>query len=175
MEKYFGKNIHDFYYLVTFNVITNLVVGYLLDNYQLMINEFLFTFMYVYCKREPDNIVNFWGFAIKTSNFPWVLLGVSLITGQDIFKILAGYAVGHLYDFLKYTLPDAFGYQLLETPNWFRRLVNWIAEKVSHINYRPQGQANNVRNVRGNDAAEEFRNARQFQAFRGQGMRLGGN
>ena len=132
--------------------------------------------MYILCKREPDNIVNFWGFAIKMKNFPWVLLGFSLLTGNDIFKILSGYAVGHLYEFLKYILPDQYGYKILDTPNWFRRVVNWVARQI--ISYQaapPQRQWNNVRNMREADPAEEFRNAPGgFAAFRGRGQRLGG-
>lgn len=141
-----------------------------------MIQEFLFACLYIFSKREPENIVNFWGFAIKSSTFPWVLLGVSLLTGQDIFKILAGYAVGHLYEFLKYILPEQFGYRILDTPQWFRSLVNWIAAQISNVkgDNRPQQQANFIRGMHGQDAAEEFKNADNFRAFRGRGMRLGG-
>lgn len=131
--------------------------------------------MYVYCKREPDGIVNLWGFAIKTSNLPWVLLGLGVITGQNILQNLAGYAVGHLYDFLKYILPDTFGYNILETPNWFKSVVDFIHSMVTTVKDRaPQPQTNNVRNLN-NDAGEEFNNAPRFRAFRGPGMRLGGD
>lgn len=121
----------------------------------------------------PDGIVNFWGFAIKTGYLPWVLLGITLITGQDMLKILAGYAVGHLYEFLKIILPEHYGYNLLFTPNWFKRIVNWIAAQILSYTNPPQRQMNNVRNL-GEDPANEFNNAPAFAAFRGRGVRLGG-
>jgi hypothetical protein len=172
-ERYFNKNIHDFYYLILFVMVSNLSVGYLLDKYQLLINEFLYALMYIICKREPENIVNFWGFKIKMSMFPWVLLGLSVVTGQDIFKVLSGYAVGHLYEFLKFTLKDTYGYKILDTPDWFKRVVNWIASKLFQINNKPQRMANNIRDVN-RDPAQEFNNADRFNAFRGAGVRLGG-
>lgn len=155
----------------------NLLLGFVLDSYQMMAQEFLFAFLYIFCKRQPDNIISFWGFKFKTSTFPWVLLAFSLLTGSNIFKILAGYAVGHLYEFLKHILPKEHGYDLLFTPLWFKKVVNWIAGKI--ISFQappPQRQWNNVRDLNQDDPGQEFQNARQdgFAAFRGRGVRLGG-
>lgn len=126
------------------------------------------------CKREPENIVNFWGFAIKMSMFPWVLLGLTVFTGQDFFKVIVGYAVGHVYEFLKFSLPDTFGHRILETPKWFISLVNWINNKISG-KIQQNRQMNNIRNVRGeDDPAQEFNNADRFRAFGGAGARVGG-
>mmetsp|Transcript_5456 Transcript_5456/g.6203 ORF Transcript_5456/g.6203 Transcript_5456/m.6203 type:complete len:242 (-) Transcript_5456:5-730(-) len=176
LEKLYAKNIHAFYYLISFTIVSHLLLGFLLDSYQVLTQEFLFTMLYIFCKREPENIVNFWGFAIKTGNFPWVLLGFSLLIGNDIFKILAGYAIGHLYMYLKYILPDHYGYKLMETPLWFKKVVNWVAGKIAGYQaVRPQRQWNNVRDLNNQDPAEEFNNAQGgFAAFGGRGVRLGG-
>ena len=173
IERHFGPRIHDFYYCIIFVAFMNILIGYLMDNYTILIHEFLYALLYIVCKREPDNIVNFWGFKIKMSTFPWVLLGLSLITGQDIFKVLAGYAVGHTYEFLKFTLKDTYGYKILDTPLWFVNFVNWVAQKLFQVYNRPQRQANNIRDIN-RDPAEDFKQAERFNAFRGAGVRLGG-
>jgi hypothetical protein len=127
----------------------------------------------VFCKRQPDGQVNIWGFAIKTGNLPWVLLFMSLITGSDMIKILTGYAIGHLYEFLKTILPETYGYDLLFTPNWFKRIFSWVAGQILSYTNPPQRQMNNVRNMN-EDPGQQFNNAGAFAAFRGRGVRIGG-
>uniref|UniRef100_A0A7S3JMZ5 Derlin n=1 Tax=Euplotes harpa TaxID=151035 RepID=A0A7S3JMZ5_9SPIT len=154
----------------------NLGVGYLMGTHQLLMIEFLLTFLYVFSKREPNNIVNFWGFQIKLRNFIWVLMVLSLIMGQDIMKSVVGYLVGHLYVFLKFYLPETPEYRknLLETPRWFVKLVNWINFKITGRDNRPRPQMNNVRNVN-NEPAAPAEGSSNYSAFRGRGMRLGGD
>ena len=175
LERYFGKHIPDFYYMVLFVMICNHLIGFLLNSYMVLWQEFLYALLYIACKREPDSIVNFWGFAIKMSNFPWVLIIFSILIGQDILRLLSGYAAGHLYEFLKFILKDTYGYRILDTPAWFQRFCFWTHWKINEYSGQPQprAQLNNMRNPN-NDPAQEFHNA-NFRAFRGGGVRLGGN
>jgi len=78
---------------------------------------------YVWCKLEPDAMVSLWGCPIKAANLPWVLLGLSLLTGGDPFKDLIGVAAGHTFIYLKLILPQSHGYNLLTTPRWTETLV----------------------------------------------------
>jgi len=44
------------------------------------------------------------------------------------YKIISGYTIGHLYDYLKYIMPETLGYNLLETPSVF----NWMVDKMEN-------------------------------------------
>jgi len=85
--------------------------------------------MYVWCKLQPDMQVSIWGFPVKSGNLPWVLLGMSILTGGDPFKDLIGIASGHTYIYIKTILPLSHGYNMLKTPKlfeeWVRRLEVW--------------------------------------------------
>lgn len=60
---------------------------------------------------------------MKSSNLPWVLVLLSVLTGGDPFKDLIGIAAGHTYIFLKTILPRSHGYDLLKTPKFIIKLV----------------------------------------------------
>ena len=93
--------------------------------------------MYIYCRREREDRVEIFGLAIQTRYFPWVWVVVSKISGYQIIKIIAGYTIGHLYDYLKYIMPETFGYNVLKTP----QILNWVVEVMKN---RPPQQAEEV-------------------------------
>lgn len=144
IEKYYQKRVHDFYYMLFFVVSWHLFLGFLLDTYQDMMTEFLCTLMYIYCRREREDTVQVFGVLIKALYFPWVWIVLWKISGYPIIKIVAGYTIGHLYDYLKFTLPSSFGYNVLKTPNWFKWLVSKIATRLLKIRKLQQQQANEV-------------------------------
>lgn len=92
---------------------------------------FKFSVLYVFCKNEPDRPMSIWGFPVTSGNLPWVLVVLSILTGGDPFTILIGIAAGHTYIFLKITLPNSHGYNLLKTPSLFERLVNEIIRRTN--------------------------------------------
>jgi Derlin-2/3 len=84
---------------------------------------FVFSILYVWCKNEPEGQVSLWGFPVEKENLPWALLLMSVLTGGSPFDDLIGIAVGHTYIFLKMTLPNSHGYDLLKTPSFLQRIV----------------------------------------------------
>jgi len=74
LEKYYADKIHEFYYIVFLNCVTHLIVGWILGTYHAMLPQFCMTCLYVFCKKEPDQKVNIWGFAFRSANLPWVHL-----------------------------------------------------------------------------------------------------
>ncbi|CAI2378880.1 unnamed protein product [Moneuplotes crassus] len=180
LEKEFGNNIYDFYYLVCFTMISHLVSGLLLGIYPMMAEQFCYTFLYIYCKRQPDNTMSFFGFQIQSKNFPWVIMVVHILFGVDYLKFIAGYGSGHLYEFLTTTLPQEKGIKILDTPRWFKGAVSWVSENIFSNNKPPQQfQSNNMRNLRdlrSDNQNQQANNASSsgFAAFRGKGVRLGG-
>ena len=75
-EEYFSERLHDFYYLMTLAAVFHYIVGYIMDMHSFMLPQFVMTFLYVYCKKEPDNKVNIWGFVFRSANLPWVHLAL---------------------------------------------------------------------------------------------------
>lgn len=145
IENYYRRRIHDFYYMLFFVFICHTILGWVLETSEDMMTEFLCTLMYIYCRREPEDNVQVFGVLIQTKYFPWIWIVLCKLSGYEIIKIVAGYTVGHLYDYLRFILPETFGWNWLETPNWFKWAVNKVAAKMHKMRERPQQQANEVR------------------------------
>lgn len=90
---------------------------------------FKFSVLYVFCKNEPDRPMQIWGFPVTSGNLPWVLLAFSILTGGDPFNDLIGIAAGHSYVFLKTTLPNSHGIDLIKTPSLIEKLVNEVIRR----------------------------------------------
>ena len=141
-----------------------MLLGWLYGEYYVLTDEFLLALLYIWCKNNPNVPVNVWGFRVMSASLPWVFLLIRLLTGADIFKSLIGVAVGHLYIFLKITLPTTYGRRYLETPEFFKQFCVFVESKISgggrpnaaprpgNVNPAPQGG---------------------FRAFGGRGQRLG--
>jgi hypothetical protein len=61
-----------------------------------------------------------------SGNLPWVLVGLSIVTGGDPFHDLIGIAAGHTYIYLKEVLPVTYGYNILKTPKFIENWVNYL-------------------------------------------------
>lgn len=92
---------------------------------------FKFSVLYVYCKNDPERPMQLWGFPVTSGNLPWVLVVFSILTGGDPFNNLIGIAAGHTYIFLKITLPNSHGYNLLKTPAFIEKIVNNIIARAA--------------------------------------------
>ena len=121
-------------------------------------------------------MVSLWGCPIKASNLPWVLLGLSLLTGGDPFKDLIGIAAGHTFIYLKLILPQSHGYNILNTPRWAENLVKRLTLWANNGRAPPStfGMGGRIDTGAQADRPAAGGGAR-FSAFGGSGVRLGGN
>lgn len=115
-EEHFKTKYADFVVLILFSMFAVCFYAYIYGDYMILHQPFVFALMYIWCKLEPDQQISLWGFPVKSSNLPWVLVLLSVLTGGDPFKDLIGIAAGHTYIFLKMILPNSHGYNLLKTP-----------------------------------------------------------
>jgi len=98
------------------------------SRWPLMGSAMVFTILYTWSKRNPNDPVSFFGF--KTSGFylPWVLFLFHVLVGASIEMDLIGIAVGHLYYFIQCELPytgTVFeGKRLLATPQWLTNALD---------------------------------------------------
>ena len=137
-----------------------------------LMNPFVFSVLYVWCKNEPDRQVSLWGIPVSSGNLPWALLVFSVLTGGSPFNDLIGIAAGHTYIFLKMTLPVTHGYDLLKTPKFFENFINGLVRRAFG-NTRVRNLAGERVNPNENPMPGNFGGA-AFRAFGGRGMRLGG-
>ena len=79
------------------------------------------TVLYIFCKKNPDDRVNVWGFVFRSANLPWVHLLMSLLMGGDVISMMIGIGVGHLWIFCDDTLPETHNIYITGTPKWFIR------------------------------------------------------
>ena len=133
LEKDYSGRKHDYYWILFCCALLHFFVGWLLGSYSVLLQPMLGSVLYIFCKKNPDEWVNVWGFIFRSANLPWVHLIMSVLMGGDFFSMLTGIAVGHLWIFLDDTLPETHNIVVTSTPKWFAWLVNWIAIKVDNL------------------------------------------
>ncbi|TNV71827.1 hypothetical protein FGO68_gene14172 [Halteria grandinella] len=141
----------------------------------ILMTAFVFSVLYVWCKNEPDRQVSLWGIPVQTGNLPWALLLMSILTGGSPFDDLIGIAAGHTYIFLKMTLPNSHGYDLIKTPKFLENFVMKLVlqARAAQGNARVHNMAGERINV-GPQHNQGAANGAQFRAFAGRGVRIGG-
>ncbi|EAS04019.3 derlin-2 protein (macronuclear) [Tetrahymena thermophila SB210] len=146
-------------------VMTFLSIAGLIFSTPFLCSTLLFAFIYIWCKRQPFETVQFFfGLKFKSGYFPYILMGLHLILGQSIISDLIGVAAGHGYVFFKYIYPVSSGKDFLRTPRFFTSFVNKYISKTQAHNYQ------NPNNQQQNNQGQQGFNFRQFQ---GQGVRIG--
>jgi len=166
LEKFFSPNrIPEFIWLIIVNMIFILVISILFDRYQYMGTQLTFAILYIWCKKEPMERIQFmFGFVFNSAYLPWAIMAYSVITGGNVIADLIGIASGHLYIFLKDVLPASpYKYNFLKTPAFFERFVNKYYAMPNNNYQQAGGQANAGPGVR----------FPGFRHFGGRGVRLG--
>ena len=110
----------------------------------------IFSFIYTWSRYEPEVLVNFfWGFQVKAVHFPFVLIGLSFLFKMPILTCLIGLVVGEAFYWLKESAPQDYGYDLLSTPGFFEKLINYLYTVRANQGNRPNpGNPNIGPNVR---------------------------
>ena len=85
---------------------------------QVMSEPILYYILYVWSRKEPDTVVNMWGFKFKGLYLPWVYMALRVLMGGGITHMLVGVGVGHVYYFLVDVVPNTHGTSLIITPIW---------------------------------------------------------
>jgi len=151
-ETFFKNRYPDFACMVAFLMFATMVFSWIYGSHFIMHEPFIFAMMYVWCKLEPEVMVQLYFIPVQSANLPWVLMLLSVITGGDPFKDLIGIASGHLYIYLTLVLPNTHGYNLLKTPRLFHKLIDMM-EKYANGGRAPS----NVRGFFGNNSGNSGR------------------
>lgn len=115
-----GGGTADYVFAMIFAMIMHLVTYPFLTSYvgPLFGTNLIFFVMYIWSKRFPNEQVNVWFIPVQSLYLPFVLLGFRLFTGQPVFQIAHGMAIGHLYYFLADIVPLVYGKNVLNTPQF---------------------------------------------------------
>merc|ERR1739845_212769 len=89
-----------------------------LESY-LYTSAMIYMVLYVWSRRHQQSQVSFWGFPVKAMHLPFVLAGFALFTGGDVFSILHGIFIGHVYYFMVDVAPRMYGRDFITTPKFF--------------------------------------------------------
>ena len=93
---------------------------------QVMAEPILYYILYVYSRKEPDTILNMWGFKFKALYSPWVYMGLRVLMGGGITHMLVGAGVGHVYYFFVDVVPNVHGTSLIRTPEWCVKVIERV-------------------------------------------------
>eukprot|EP01069_Polyplicarium_translucidae_P006812 Polyplicarium_translucidae@DN3025_c0_g1_i11.p2 len=70
-----------------------------------LFHALLFAVIYYGCRREPAQPVNIYGFVMSAYQFPFALMLLHFLMGNDIIVDLLGLASGHTYFYLREVMP----------------------------------------------------------------------
>mmetsp|Transcript_9459 Transcript_9459/g.18226 ORF Transcript_9459/g.18226 Transcript_9459/m.18226 type:complete len:228 (+) Transcript_9459:5054-5737(+) len=124
----FRNNYADFVWCIAFLVLSLIIAGVFVTLPWLG-SSLMFGMLYVWSRKDPEVIVNFWfGFQFKAIQFPFVLIVFRLLMGGTIIDDVAGLLAGHMYYYLKEVLPREYGYKPLETPEFVKKYFNTVPQ-----------------------------------------------
>ncbi|KAL6585762.1 hypothetical protein OROMI_002406 [Orobanche minor] len=96
---------------------------FFLARYCKLLEENSFCGVYVWSKQNPYIHMNFLGlFTFTTAYLPWVLLGFSILVGENAWVDLLGMIAGQSYYFLEEVYPRMTGRRPLRTLDIIRSL-----------------------------------------------------
>lgn len=120
-----GGNSADFLFMVLIGIILLGIVAHLFEVFILSV-PLLYMIMYVWSRRDPDALINFYGFKFQGLYLPWIYIAIQLLMGASITLPIIGIAVGHVYYFLIEVLPATYGREVVKTPKFVIELVSYI-------------------------------------------------
>lgn len=140
----------DHLFMILFNSIILIIIGFLFDVFFLM-DPLVLSVLYIWCQINRDAIVQFWfGMQFKAMYLPWVLAIFNMVlSGGGIMELL-GIFVGHLYFFLMFKYPQDFGgARVINTPSFLYKLLPNRRAGVSGFGMPPASRAPNNDRDRG--------------------------
>jgi Derlin-2/3 len=109
----------DMLWMYVFNGSLMLALAYFLGNMFFLGSPLVFSCLYVWSRKDPTRAINFYGFAFKAWQFPFVLLAVGMLLGNSPFLNIVGIVVGHCYHFIVDVVPTHYRTRnFLKTPDW---------------------------------------------------------
>jgi len=119
-----GGGTADYLFMWMLGAVTMIATQPLLEKMGVPVSSYLFTsnmvymVLYVWSKRHPTTSVSIWGFPVKGMMLPFVYVGLAIFTAAPYFDMIHGILIGHIYYFIVDVVPQAYGKELLRTPQF---------------------------------------------------------
>lgn len=84
----------------------------------LFCRNMIYFVLYIWSRRHPTSQANIWGIPLKAMYLPFAYLALTIFMGNPYFDQLHGMVIGHLYYFLADVVPQVYGKDFLQTPNF---------------------------------------------------------
>lgn len=120
-----GGNSADFLWMILLCMGVLLIISYFFDLYFLS-EPLLYVILYVWSRREPNAVLNLFGFVFKAIYLPWVYIAIRLFMGSEITEPIIGVVVGHCYYYCVTSFPQTFGFRIIFTPRFCSDLVRLL-------------------------------------------------
>jgi len=131
LVKYFGlieteyyqgqRGLADLLFICGFGAGVMILVAYFWDGLILLGPAMTFMILYIWSRKDPYRQVVIWSFRFPAWQFPFVLLIIAVIMGNNPMLDILGIVVGHLYYFLSDVVPRVYNLQVVKTPEWMYR------------------------------------------------------
>jgi Derlin-2/3 len=137
-----GGGTADYMFMMMF-LMTVLLITYPLMNMLAPIapifsQNLIFGVLYCWSRRFPTAQANVWGFPIPAMYVPFAQLVLRLFMGGQVWDMLHGMGVAHLYYFLADVVPQVQGRDVLHTPQF-------LIDRFGVGEYRPPAAAASAR------------------------------
>eukprot|EP00164_Ancoracysta_twista_P000288 GFYU01000405.1.p1 GENE.GFYU01000405.1~~GFYU01000405.1.p1 ORF type:complete len:244 (-),score=47.70 GFYU01000405.1:79-810(-) len=97
----------------------------LLLGYPIMARAFELYIIYVWSRKNPNVIVNFYfGIQFQSIHFPWVLVAFEVLLGGNPILPIIGIVIGHIYYFFSDVYPAVSGKRYVDTPQWLSNMID---------------------------------------------------
>mmetsp|Transcript_34087 Transcript_34087/g.78615 ORF Transcript_34087/g.78615 Transcript_34087/m.78615 type:complete len:323 (-) Transcript_34087:537-1505(-) len=108
----------------------------------------IFYVFYVWSKRHPTANGNIWGVPLKAVYMPFAYVVLSIFLGAPWMYMVHGILLGHIYYFLADIVPQVYGRDILQTPQFLLDQfgVGMYLGGPAEDNRPPQQQDHNRRN-----------------------------
>lgn len=105
-------------------------IGSFLSLAPIFTRTLVFFVLYTWSKRHPTANANIWGVPVGANYLPFAYLALSVLMGGAWADILHGMVVGHIYYFLVDVVPQVYGRDIIQTPQF-------LVDKIGIGEYRP--------------------------------------
>lgn len=119
-----GGSSADFLFMVVCGMILLSAVGFFME-IQILSISLMYMIMYVWSRREPEAVINFYGFKFQGLYLPWIYIAFNMLMGSSITMPLIGVGTGHIFFFLVEVLPASYGFDVVKTPRFCLDLVSY--------------------------------------------------
>lgn len=91
---------------------------YLVPLFPLFTKNLIYFVLYIWSKNHPNHQANIWGIPVQGMYLPFAYAAITVFMGGSIYDLCHGMGIGHIYYFLVDVVPQVYGKDVLQTPQF---------------------------------------------------------